>query len=94
MLDTAPVVTLPLVVEVKPSSEHLSAYMIGALDAQDGEPFAPEMYFFWFGQMLEYTEGFESVKGENEITRSFKAQWPEREEAVEDDYTWIAQGGA
>lgn len=84
----------PEVVIVPEPCEHLSAYMIGVLDAQDGEPFAPEMYYVWWGQMLEYTEGYESVAGEDEITASFKAQWPQREPAIEDDYNWIAMGGA
>lgn len=50
----------------------LSAYQFGYLDAELGYPFAPEMYFVRQGDMLEYTEGFESVRGESEITRSFK----------------------
>lgn len=75
-------------------AESASPYLIGVLDAECGHPFAPETYFFWWGDMLEYTEGFEEVKGQSDITCSFKAQWPAADdtECIEDDYQWIARG--
>lgn len=74
------------------TDEWLTPYWLGALDAMEGKAFCPEAYFVRVGQTLEYTEGFESVRGESEITRAFKAQWPAREEAIEDDHEFIRIG--
>jgi hypothetical protein len=37
-------------------------YKLGFEDAQNGEPFAPEMYFVQNGQMRRYAEGFNAAK--------------------------------
>jgi len=50
----------------------LSAYQFGYLDAELGYPFAPETYYVNRDDMLGYTEGFEAVRGESQITRDFK----------------------
>lgn len=73
-------------------STDIAPYMLGALDAKRGGPFCPEEYYLWSGDMLEYTEGWEAVCGESDITRNFKADWVEREPAIEDDYEWIRKG--
>lgn len=73
-------------------TECASPYMIGVICAEKGDPFCPEEFFAWDGDLLAFTEGFESVKGESEITLAFKASFWEREPAIEDDYDWIRQG--
>lgn len=45
------------------SDAGLTPFMLGALDAQRGELCVPEMYYTKRGQICEYAEGFESVKG-------------------------------
>lgn len=73
-------------------SECLSPFMLGVICAEKGEPFCPEEFFAWDGDMLAYTEGFESVAGESEITRAFKDSFFKREPAIEDDHEWISRG--
>lgn len=51
------------------SEAGLSPYMLGALDAERGELCVPEMYFTKRGQMCEYAEGHESVKGATPLSR-------------------------
>lgn len=60
---------------VKPVSafDFATPYMMGVMDAEENLPFCPEEYFVWDGDMMSYLEGFEAIKGESEITRSFKA---------------------
>lgn len=71
-----------------------SPYTCGVLDAEDKHAFCPEQYFIWDGDMLEYTEGYEEVNGESEITAAFKRERMEREPAIEDDHDFIRWGGA
>ena len=47
-------------------------FLVGVITAEKGEAFAPEAFFIRDGDMMEFTEGFELVRGENEITRDFK----------------------
>lgn len=67
-------------------------YLCGVICAERNDPFCPEEFFAWEGDMLEFAEGFEAVKGESDITLAFKASFWEREPAIEDDYDWIRYG--
>lgn len=79
-------VEAPAIVVVAPIAPDVPAFSMGFLDAQEGMPFAPEQYFVWWNDLLEYTEGFESVNGESDITRDFKAQFAAITEPDEDRY--------
>ena len=60
-------------VTVNAMTDFISPLMCGALDAEQGLPFCPEAWYAKDGDMLAYTDGFVAVRGECEITRSFKA---------------------
>jgi hypothetical protein len=51
------------------------AQAIGEMDAAEGHPFCPEFFFIRVSDKLAYTKGFETIKGECEITRCFKASY-------------------
>lgn len=42
--------------------EDLSPYMLGALDAEKGEPCVPEYYYALDGAIAEYREGYEAAQ--------------------------------
>lgn len=94
MISVAPTVVTrnPDFVVATPSAS--SPYILGVLDAERGEAFCPENYFAWDGDLLAYTEGFEAVRGENEITRDFKRGIVEAVDLEEymADTDWIRHG--
>lgn len=69
-------------------------YVVGIVTAEKGEAFAPEQFFVWDGDMLEYTEGFELVRGESDITRDFKRSIAEAVDYEDDilDREWFRKG--
>jgi hypothetical protein len=71
-------------------AEVLSPDMVGQLDAEEGRPFAPEVYFIRHRDKCLYAAGFASVRGHSYLTDPFLNR---DDDAIEDDYTWIAQGG-
>lgn len=64
-----PIVSQPQVSKV--SVPFNLAHKLGAEDARDGNPFAPEMYFVHPEDMQDYAAGYESVKGISESTAQF-----------------------
>jgi len=69
-------------------------WLVGVITAEKGEAFAPEQFFIRDGDMMEFTEGFELVRGECEITRDFKRSIIEAvdlEDGME-EIAWIRSG--
>lgn len=63
-------------------------YLCGVICAERNDPFCPEEFFAHDGDMLEFAEGFEAVKGESDITRDFKRGIVEAVD-LEDYREWI-----
>lgn len=58
------------------TSECVSPYMMGVLDAQAGELCVPEMYYTQRGQMCEYAEGYEAVAGKTLLSTQILGTGP------------------
>lgn len=54
---------------VNDAPDFCSPYMLGVMDAEDGQLCCPEQYFTKQGQICEYAEGYEAVAGETLTTR-------------------------
>lgn len=69
-------------------------FLVGVITAEKGEAFAPEAFFIRDGDMMEFTEGFELVRGENDITRDFKRGIVEVIDLEDDmaDREWFRKG--
>ena len=51
------------------SPDFCSPYLLGKMDAEDGEPCIPESYYVWTNQMHDYARGYASVAGQTLTTR-------------------------
>ena len=63
---------------------------IGAMDATEGLPFAPEIYYVRHDDKCLYAQGWVSVKGASYLTDGFLVG--NTVECIEDDYGWITGG--
>ena len=62
---------LPQTTATRVVSSFSLAFTLGAEDAKDGNPFAPEMYFAHPDDIADYAGGYESVKGVTLTTAQF-----------------------
>lgn len=69
-------------------------YLVGVITAEKGEAFAPEQFFIRDGDMMEFCEGFELVRGECAITRDFKRSIVEAVDLEDhmEEIAWIRGG--
>lgn len=74
------------------NADFLTPDMLGEMDAVDGYPFCPEMYYADRAKQALYAAGWASVKGPSYLTDDFLvgSTLP----SIEDDYEFIRQGGA
>jgi hypothetical protein len=70
----------------------LTPFDLGVLEAECGAPFAPEVYFANHHDKCNYAEGWASIKGSSYLTDYFLLG--HATPAIEDDHTWITQGGS
>lgn len=63
--------TVPWIVKHTDAPDFVTPYLLGQLDAQDGQNCLPEMYFVKRSQQVEYAQGWESVAGPDLLSVGF-----------------------
>lgn len=70
-------------------ADFITPDLLGEMDAEDGEPFAPEMYFADRAKQALYAAGWATVRGHSYLTDAFLGR---DDDAIEDDYEDIRRG--